>query len=93
MKKIRTEKYDDAPLTSAELKRLRPARDVDPKLVAAYEAGKLRYRGQRGKQKSPVKSLISLRVDREVLDYFRSKGKGWQSLMNTALKAFADVGR
>lgn len=84
-------------ITAADMKYFRPARLVDPKLVAAYKAGTLklptRYRGQRGKQKVPVKAVVSLRLDKEVLAYFRAKGKGWQTRMNDALKAFVDVAR
>ena len=84
---------DDAPLTKSELKRLRPAHEVDPALVAAYKAGTLRYRGQRGKQKEPTKVVINLRVSPEVLDFFKSKGAGWQTRMNNALQAIVDVAR
>lgn len=34
------------------------------------------------------KQMISLRVDTDVLDYFRNKGKGYQRMMNFALRAF-----
>ena len=35
------------------------------------------------------KISITLRVDREVVEWFKSQGKGYQSLMNVALKAYA----
>ena len=89
----RKPKPDDAPLTKAELSRLRPAREVVPDIVAAYEAGTLRYRGQRGKQKSPTKEMVTLRLDRETLEFFKAKGAGWQTRINAALTAFADVAR
>lgn len=84
---------DDAPLTKAELNRLRfrPAREVDPELVAAYESGNLRYRGQRGAQKEPTKVAINLRVSPEVLAFFKSKGAGWQTRMNRTLQAIVDA--
>lgn len=34
------------------------------------------------------KQPISLRVDSDVLDYFRSQGKGWQTRMNNALREY-----
>jgi hypothetical protein len=37
---------DDAPLTAKELRTARKARKAFPRLVAAYESGNLRYRGQ-----------------------------------------------
>jgi uncharacterized protein (DUF4415 family) len=49
-----------------------------------------RYRGQRGPQKAPTKALISLRLDREVVDALRSTGRGWQTRANEALRAYAE---
>ena len=37
------------------------------------------------------KKAISFRVDRDVLDWFRAKGKGYQSLMNAVLKSYVDA--
>jgi uncharacterized protein (DUF4415 family) len=34
------------------------------------------------------KKMISIRVDGDVLDYFRKRGKGYQRRMNFALRAF-----
>ena len=45
-----------------------------------------RYRGQRGAQKSPTKEMISIRLSRDVLDYFRGTGEGWQSRIDETLK-------
>ena len=46
---------DAPPLTRQQLAEMRPAQEVDPELVAAYEQGKIKYPGQRGKQKTPTK--------------------------------------
>lgn len=35
----------------------------------------------------PLKTSISLRVDNDVLDYYRQKGEGYQTRMNAALRA------
>jgi uncharacterized protein (DUF4415 family) len=40
----------------------------------------------RGPQKSPTKSLVSLRLSQEVIDHFKSKGPGWQTRIDEALK-------
>ena len=34
----------------------------------------------------PIKQLVSLRVDADVLAWFRSRGKGYQTFMNEALR-------
>jgi uncharacterized protein (DUF4415 family) len=78
-------------LTRAWFKRARPAREVDPKLVTAYESGKLRYRGQRGLQKAPTKERVSIRLSRDVLKHFRAKGEGWQTRIDRVLMALVDV--
>ena len=41
---------------------------------------------RRGKQKMPVKIAISLRLTREIVDYFKESGAGWQTKINYALK-------
>lgn len=41
---------------------------------------------KRGVNKLPVKKQVAIRFDAEVLAYFRSTGKGWQTRMNEALK-------
>lgn len=33
-----------------------------------------------------VKELVSLRIDRDVLDYFQEAGPGWQERINDALR-------
>jgi len=41
-----------------------------------------------GLKPAPPKASISLRVDRDVLDWFKSQGAGYQSRINAVLKAF-----
>jgi uncharacterized protein (DUF4415 family) len=36
-----------------------------------------------------AKELISLRIDRDVLDHFQEAGPGWQERINAALRAAA----
>jgi uncharacterized protein (DUF4415 family) len=36
-----------------------------------------------------VKELVSLRIDRDVLDYFQEAGPGWQDRINAALRQAA----
>ncbi len=77
---------DNPEWTEEDFRRARPLLDVLPK--EAVEAIK-RYRGQRGPQKSPTKKLVSLRVDREVVEAYRATGPGWQTRANDALRAYA----
>lgn len=41
---------------------------------------------KRGPQKAPKKTLISLRLSSDVLSALRATGKGWQSLVDDALR-------
>ena len=40
----------------------------------------------RGPQKTPTKAMISLRLDRDVLERLRESGPGWQGRLNDMLR-------
>jgi uncharacterized protein (DUF4415 family) len=77
---------DNPPLTDADFARMRPAAEVLPKAL-------LRRRGDRGPQKAPTKTLVSIRLSPDVLDYFRAGGDGWQTRIDDALRAVVDKQR
>lgn len=60
---------------------------TDAQLVEAevYEGDKFIRRGGRPKG-SGTKELVSLRLDRAILDHFREGGPGWQTRLNDALR-------
>lgn len=72
--------------TAEEIRTARLLLEVLP--VETVEAIR-RHRGRRGPQKAPTKELISLRIDRDVVDRLRSTGPGWQTRANEALRAYA----
>ncbi|MBF0148050.1 MAG: BrnA antitoxin family protein [Magnetococcales bacterium] len=39
----------------------------------------------------PKKRMLSVRVDGDVLDWFKSQGKGYQTKINAILKAYRDA--
>ncbi len=43
----------------------------------------------RGRQRTPTKVLTTLRLDADVLAFFRSQGPGYQSRINAALRRVA----
>lgn len=46
--------------------------------------------GKRGRKPDPnAKQLLTLRLDPDVITYFRSTGEGWQTRMNEALRKAA----
>jgi uncharacterized protein (DUF4415 family) len=38
-----------------------------------------------------VKEMVSLRIDRDVLDHFQADGPGWQDRINAALRKIAGL--
>lgn len=44
--------------------------------------------GRRGLEPLPAKSSISLRVDRDVLEWFKVQAHGYQTKINSVLRAF-----
>jgi uncharacterized protein (DUF4415 family) len=60
--------------------------EVIPDIVAAYQR-------TRGRQKAPVKRLVSLRLDPDVVEHFRATGPGWQGRINEALRKAARLKR
>ena len=43
---------------------------------------------KRGISPTPPKRLLSLRIDSDVVEWFRSQGRGYQSQMNALLRAY-----
>jgi uncharacterized protein (DUF4415 family) len=46
---------------------------------------------RRGLKPLPTKASISLRVDQDVLEWFKAQGPGYQTRINTVLRAFRDA--
>lgn len=42
-------------------------------------------------QPQPKKALFSMRIDEDVLEWFRSLGEGYQSRMNALLRAYMEA--
>jgi len=71
---------DNPEWTAEDFARARPADEVAPELVTAW-------RRSRGPQKKPTKELVSLRIERDVLERLRASGPGWQTRANDMLRA------
>lgn len=74
---------DDAPLTARELKTARRLRD-DPAMALAIKRA-------RGRPAGRTKKTIHISLDAETVDFLRKSGKGWQTRVNDALKAFISL--
>ena len=66
-----------------DMSQARPAAEVLPELVERYEREQAE---RRGPQKAPTKEHISLRLDADLVEYFRNSGRGWQTRLNAMLR-------
>ncbi len=72
---IGTSDYDDIPVLPEEF-----FTEGQP-----YRHGKPVARRPRGKQKKPIKKQLTLRLNPEVVEFFKAQGDGWQSNIDKAL--------
>ena len=72
--------------TTEEMAKARPFAEVLPELAASA-------RRVRGKQKAPTKQLVSLRLDRSIIEAFKAEGAGWQRRINEVLRHAVGAGR
>lgn len=79
---------DALPMTDEQLSRMRPAHEVLPDIVAKS----LRRNRGRPKLDTP-KQQITLRIDPDILQHFKSAGAGWQTAINDALRSVIEARR
>ena len=58
-----------------------------------YRDGQPVKRRTRGKQNEPTKKQLTLRLNLEVVDFFKAQGKGWQASINKALLEYIEEHR
>ena len=70
-------------------------KDKDIKLTSEHPEAEVRHivRGivRRGLKPVTGKTSVSLRIDADVLEWFKEQGPGYQTRMNAVLRAFKDV--
>ena len=64
------------------------AGDPDSRLLDENDFKKMR---RRGAQKAPKKQSTTIRLDSEIIDFFKSKGKGWQTEINDVLQRYVNA--
>lgn len=64
---------------------------VPPAPAAAGVAEMVRHFARQGLPAAPRKEAISLRLDAEVLDWFRARGPGYQTRINAVLRAYMEA--
>ena len=69
--------------------------DQDIVLTAEHPEGDIKHllrpKVRYGLQPRPPKASISLRLDSDVLEWFKSRGPGYQTRINAVLRAFRDA--
>ena len=61
-------------------------KDLPPSLQVKLSAIQETSRKRRGLQKAPTKQPVTLRLSPDVLAELRGKGRGWQTLVDQALR-------
>ena len=83
--------------SASDLKRLAAMKDseivVDDDAPAWTPEMFARAVVRRGLDTPQNKTLLSLRVDSDVVEWFRAQGRGYQSRMNALLRAYMDAHR
>ena len=82
--------HDNPEWTDDDFAQARPGREVMAELLGSDRAGDLFKLRGRPKKELPKKA-VSLRLDPEVVAWFKSQGKGYQSAINDVLKRHVET--
>jgi len=88
-------KQSSSKASKTDWARVRALKDKDIKLSAENPEADVKHivRGivRRGLKPVPPKAAIALRLDADVLDWFKSQGPGYQTRINAVLRAFKEA--
>ncbi len=76
---------------SGQVESLAPGVVPRAEAAAAGVAAAMRGIARQAQRRANRKSAISLRVDPEVLNWFKAQGPGYQTRMNAVLRAYKDA--
>jgi uncharacterized protein (DUF4415 family) len=86
-----------SPISKTDWPRVRATSSRKIKLSAEHAEADVTHivRGivRHGLKEAGPKASISLRVDADVLEWFKAQGPGYQTRMNAVLRAFKDASR
>ena len=69
---------ESPPLSDDMLARMQPVKEQHPNIPKRV----------RGPQKEPVKVPVSIRLSPDVVTYFKSQGRGWQTKIDSVLHMY-----
>ena len=78
-KPLSNEEGEVRELTLEDMKQFKPINEV------GLPESLMKKLGVRGPQKAPTKVRVSIRLSREVVEYFQATGDGWQTRMDSEL--------
>ena len=88
-------KRSSSTASRTDWKRLRITKDSSIRTTDEHPEASVRHivRGivRQGLKPVPAKTSVSLRVDADVLEWFKRQGPGYQTRMNAVLRAFRDI--
>lgn len=88
-------KQSSSKTSKTDLPRVRAMKDRQIKMSAEHPEADVRHivRGivRQGLKPTNSKTSISLRVDADVLEWFKAQGRGYQTRINAVLRAFKDA--
>jgi uncharacterized protein (DUF4415 family) len=81
--------------SKTNLRRLRQMKAADVKITAEHPELDVKQIAQaivrKGLKPVPPKASVSLRIDVDVLEWFKSHGSGYQTRINAVLRAFKEA--
>ena len=88
-------KSSSSRVSKTNLRHVRSLKDADIELSAEHPEADIKHivngLARRGLKPLPTKKSISLRVDADVLEWYKSQGPGYQTRINAVLRAFRDA--
>ena len=93
MSRVRINREDLKPLNDADRARLRKAmkKPIDFSDIPELSEDWFAKAKRAADAASQVKSQVALRLDNDVIDWFRTQGPGYQSRMNAILRAYMEA--
>ena len=86
---------DSPPIPTEIIRKMRPVRKKFPdmpRFIRSHTIGDVeewkKELTPRGPQKAPTKTKVTIRLSPEIVEHFKSQGKGWQSRVNEALPEY-----
>ena len=88
-------KKSSLPASKTNFRRLRQMKAVDVKVTREHPELDVhqiaRAIVRKGLKPVPPKASVSLRIDVDVLDWFKARGSGYQTRINAVLRAFKEA--